>query len=376
VTSRAIVMLAVATGMLPACSKSPALRGQIAGLKQLTEEAEERGAMVCAPRQLALAHAELRFAELELDQGFSSKAAAHLASAELNARAAHRLSPEGGCTGNLEAAPTPPPVPGDRDGDGVVDEADRCPEQAENYDGFEDDDGCPDQADTDGDGIPDVLDACVLQAEDVDGRADTDGCPDLDDDLDGIPDATDACPTEAEDPDGFADEDGCPEPDNDGDGVPDLTDQCPNTPGQSDQEPLGCPTKPALVVVTDCEVKITQQIHFEYGSDKISPVSHGVLDAVVEVLAKNPAIKLEIQGHTDNRGNPKYNKQLSARRSQAVLKYLVGHGVGPERLTSEGYGLERPLVPNDSDANRALNRRVQFVRTEGAKAGCPATQTQ
>ena len=67
-------------------------------------------------------------------------------------------------------------------------------------------------------------------------------------------------------PDGYADDDGCPDLDNDGDGVPDLTDQCPNTPGQQDQEPLGCPLKPALVVVTDCEVKITQQIHFEYGS--------------------------------------------------------------------------------------------------------------
>src|SRR5690606_9837973 len=218
----------------------------------------------------------------------------------------------------------------------------------------------------------DVLDACVLQAEDRDGFQDEDGCPEPDNDLDGVPDALDACPNEPEDPDGHDDADGCPDLDNDGDSVPDTADQCPNTPGQADQEPIGCPLKPALVVVTDCEVKITQQIHFEYNSDRISAVSHGVLDAVVEVLEKNPSIKLEIQAHPANRGTPAYTKQLSTRRANAVLKYLVSHGIAPDRLTAQGYGLERPLVPNTSDENRALNRRVQFVRTEGSKEGCPA----
>ena len=57
-------------------------------------------------------------------------------------------------------------------------------------------------------------------------------------------------------------------------------------------------------------------------------------------------------------------------RAHAVLKYLVSHGIAMDRLTAEGYGFERPLVPNTSDENRALNRRVQFVRTEGSKEGC------
>lgn len=363
------VWLSACLAVLPACGNGPSLRGQIAGLRQLTDEAEKNGALVCAPRQLAVARAQLHFAELELDQGFVSKAEAHLTLAELNARAARELSPEGGCL----SRPVPTPSePGDRDGDGILDEVDACPTQPENYDGFQDDDGCPDQADTDGDSIVDVLDACVLQAEDRDGFQDEDGCPEPDNDLDGVPDAFDACPNEPEDPDGHDDADGCPDLDNDGDSVPDTADQCPNTPGQADQEPIGCPLKPALVVVTDCEVKITQQIHFEYNSDRISAVSHGVLDAVVEVLEKNPSIKLEIQGHTDNRGTPAYNKQLSTRRANAVLKYLVSHGIAPDRLTAQGYGLERPLVPNTSDENRALNRRVQFVRTEGSKEGCPA----
>jgi outer membrane protein OmpA-like peptidoglycan-associated protein len=83
--------------------------------------------------------------------------------------------------------------------------------------------------------------------------------------------------------------------------------------------------------------------------------------------------KIEVQGHTDNRGSANYNKGLSNRRAGSVMKYLVSHGVSPDRLTSQGYGFDRPLVPNTSDQNRALNRRVQFVRSEGTKEGCPKT---
>lgn len=225
------------------CGGSPALRGQLAGLTELTEHAVARGAMRCAPRQLAIAHAELHFAALELDQGFASKAATHLAVAELNARAANNLSPVGGCdaqaaTGPLAAAP------GDSDGDGVADDLDRCPAQPENYDGFEDADGCPDQGDTDGDSVLDVVDACVLQPEDGDGFQDDDGCPDPDHDGDGVLDTIDRCTAEPEDPDGYQDDDGCPDLDNDGDGVTDRLDACPNTPGQDARPPLGCPTEP------------------------------------------------------------------------------------------------------------------------------------
>ena len=184
----------------------------------------------------------------------------------------------------------------------------------------------------------------------------------------------DTCIMEPEDKDGYQDDDGCPDLDNDKDTVPDLKDQCPNEIGSATQEPLGCPAKPALVLVTDCEVKITQQIHFEYNKAVIRKESHAVLDAVVEVLGKNPDIKIEVQGHTDNRGSAKYNKTLSDKRAASVMKYLVSHGLSASRLTSHGYGFERPLVPNNSEVNMALNRRVQFVRTEGAKEGCPKTQ--
>jgi len=96
----------------------------------------------------------------------------------------------------------------DRDGDGVRDRDDPCPLVAEDWDGFEDGDGCP-EYDNDMDGIPDAIDAAPDEAEDYDGFEDTDGAPDRDNDQDGIPDSVDLCPDEAEDFDGHHDDDGC-----------------------------------------------------------------------------------------------------------------------------------------------------------------------
>jgi OOP family OmpA-OmpF porin len=155
----------------------------------------------------------------------------------------------------------------DADGDGVEDDADECPELAEDKDGFEDQDGCPD-FDDDDDGVPDETDKCPKEKEDADGFQDDDGCPDPDNDGDGILDAVDACPNEKgpatapkpgcpdldpdrdgvlapadkcpdakEDFDGFQDGDGCPDPDNDGDGVLDGVDACPTEKGEPNLAP-------------------------------------------------------------------------------------------------------------------------------------------
>jgi OOP family OmpA-OmpF porin len=164
----------------------------------------------------------------------------------------------------------------DEDDDGIDDDADHCRTLAEDKDGFEDADGCPD-FDNDGDGVADADDRCPKQLEDRDHFADEDGCPDPDDDADGIPDTSDACPREAgpalpdpklngcalrdrdkdgiadpydrcptrrEDTDGFEDADGCPDPDNDRDGVRDRDDECPNAAGiaRSDPKLNGCPS--------------------------------------------------------------------------------------------------------------------------------------
>ena len=86
------------------------------------------------------------------------------------------------------------------------------------------------------------------------------------------------------------------------------------------------------------------------------------------MLSDNPKITLEVQGHTDNVGADAYNMKLSQARADSVRAYLVGHGIGASRLTSKGYGFHQPLVPNTTAANRELNRRVQFIRTETTPA--------
>ena len=131
----------------------------------------------------------------------------------------------------------------DRDGDGIIDDNDQCPTVAEDLDGFEDTDGCPD-ADNDGDLVPDEADKCPDAPEDPDGFEDTDGCAELDNDKDGIPDDRDACPNEPETKNNYKDEDGCPdEADRDEDGVPDERDKCPDAPEDTDgfEDTDGCP---------------------------------------------------------------------------------------------------------------------------------------
>ncbi|MBA3396598.1 MAG: thrombospondin type 3 repeat-containing protein [Deltaproteobacteria bacterium] len=165
----------------------------------------------------------------------------------------------------------------DTDGDGIANARDKCPMVAEDRDGWEDDDGCPDD-DNDGDRRPDDEDKCPTVAEDLDGFDDDDGCPELDNDGDkfadlqdkcpndaedgkepqptdgcpahlrdsdgdGLNDVFDKCPSAEEDMDGFEDGDGCPEADNDNDGVADAADKCPLCPEDKDgfEDGDGCP---------------------------------------------------------------------------------------------------------------------------------------
>lgn len=252
----------------------------------------------------------------------------------------------------------------DSDGDGVADEADSCPADAEDRDGFEDSDGCPD-SDNDGDGIPDARDQCREQAETQNGLDDEDGCPEGDPDNDGIAGRADQCPSEPEDADGNRDDDGCPEKDppadGDGDGIADELDRCAGEPETRNgyQDDDGCPD-----TVPDQVARFTgtiQGIRFELGSDRITGASRPVLDEAARVLAAYPTVKLEIQGHTDSTGSRQLNLDLSQRRAAAVERYLVNAGIARARLTARGYGPDRPIADNNTTAGQAKNRRVEFV---------------
>ncbi len=253
----------------------------------------------------------------------------------------------------------------DNDRDGILDEDDQCPNEPEDKDGFEDEDGCPEgnKLDRDGDGILDDVDQCPDDPEDKDDFEDEDGCPDIDNDQDGILDVDDLCPNDPEDKDGWEDEDGCPDPDNDKDRILDVDDACPNEPetynGVDDED--GCPDR-GRVVVTDTKIEILDKIYFEYNKDIIKSESYPILDAIVATLQGNPDIQLiEIQGHTDERGSDSYNLDLSDRRAAAVRKYLIDAGIDADRLQSQGYGETQPIDNKSNEQAWAKNRRVEFL---------------
>ena len=262
----------------------------------------------------------------------------------------------------------PPPVveeDKDPDKDGIMGDADQCPTEAEDADGFEDENGCPDP-DNDNDTVLDASDQCPTDAEDADGFKDDDGCPDPDNDGDGIADGTDQCPAEAEDADGFEDENGCPDPDNDGDGVLDAADTCPDKMETKNgyQDGDGCPDEvPAALAKFTGVIK---GINFKTGSAEILKTSNKILDKAVKVMQDYLDIKLEIQGHTDDVGDDAANLELSQKRAESVKAYFEAKGVPADRVTAKGYGETAPSAPIDGlkggklKAAQAKNRRVEF----------------
>ncbi len=259
--------------------------------------------------------------------------------------------------------PKPQEGPGDRDGDGIPDDEDKCPKKAEDEDGFEDDDGCPDR-DNDGDGIKDEKDECPLEPEDKDGFQDKDGCPDEDNDGDGIDDKDDACPKKPEDEDGFEDDDGCPDKDNDQDGIPDGQDKCPEEKEVINDvdDDDGCPDEgKALLEMAGSQIQVLEKINFATDSDEIvGHKSFKVLKAVKKILEANPEMKIRIEGHTDNVGSTPYNLTLSKKRAEAVKKWLVDEGIDGSRIDTVGHGPKKPIADNDTKEGRAKNRRVEF----------------
>ncbi len=262
----------------------------------------------------------------------------------------------------------------DNDHDGILDDEDECINDPEDIDGIEDEDGCPEgeRNDRDGDGIFDDEDECPDEPEDFDNFEDEDGCPDPDNDQDGIPDVDDLCPDDPEDVDNFEDEDGCPEPDNDRDRILDSEDSCPQVDGESRKDTAenyngyedddGCPDKGGDVILTDSKIEILKKVHFEYNSDVIKKKSYPILDAVVATLLGNPDIELiEVQGHTDERGSDAYNLDLSDRRAKSVRRYLMDKGVEGSRLEAQGYGESQPVDTRSNERAWYKNRRVEFL---------------
>jgi large repetitive protein len=248
-----------------------------------------------------------------------------------------------------DGAPDP-----DNDGDGVADANDHCADQKETPNGYQDEDGCPDDADGDGDGIADAKDACRDAAEDLDGYEDGDGCPEADNDKDGVADAADKCPLEV----GVAENAGCPDKDRDGDAVVDRLDNCPDVKGVLKYK--GC-TSAQVVSLDSGQIGLIDLVYFNTDKDVIQRRSYKLLDNVAAVIAAHQEVgKVVVEGHTDSEGNESHNQDLSQRRAEAVVAYLVKKGIDPSRLTAKGFGSSQPVADNKSSKGRAANRRVLF----------------
>jgi OOP family OmpA-OmpF porin len=257
------------------------------------------------------------------------------------------------------------PTAADRDNDGVPDARDRCPDQPEVRNGIDDDDGCPDtDPDADGDGIADSRDKCPNEPETRNGYQDDDGCPDAapDADKDGIADARDKCPTEAETVNGYQDDDGCPDkaPDGDGDGVADSRDKCPTQPETKNgfQDEDGCPDE--VPTALKKVVGAIRGIEFAENQAEITKSSYKVLNTVVETLKAQSDSRVVVEGHTDNTGTPERNRELGLARAEAVKSYLVSKGIAAERITTVGFGSDKPVADNSTADGRAKNRRIEF----------------
>ena len=160
-----------------------------------------------------------------------------------------------------------------------------------------------------------------------------------------------------------------PFPDRDNDGIRDDLDKCPDDPENYNgyQDDDGCPDHDPeaddhhLVVVGKSRIDLLERIEFEFDKAVLRPSAPHILDAVARAMNDNPDIELvEVQGHTDEQGPDTYNLALSQRRAEAVVAYLVAHGVAAARLTAKGYGETTPLDPAHTQAAYAKNRRVEF----------------
>ena len=134
--------------------------------------------------------------------------------------------------------------------------------------------------------------------------------------------------------------------DSDGDGVYDNADQCPDTPKGATVDKRGC--------------WVLTGVTFDTAKWEIKSRYYPRLNSVVTILQNNPNLRLEIEGHTDNRGSAEYNQRLSENRAKAVMDYLIARGIASNRLSARGYGFERPAASNATADGRAQNRRVEL----------------
>ncbi len=199
--------------------------------------------------------------------------------------------------------------------------------------------------DSDGDGVIDEKDKCP---DTVAGAVvDINGC-EIDSDKDGVVDRLDQCPdTPLGTP---VDAVGCPL-DSDDDGVIDAKDRCPDTRAGAKVDEYGCEIK---------EIIVLSGVYFDTNEAILTDKAQHILSGVADILFKHPELAVSVIGHTDNRKSHAYNQKLSELRADSVRDYLVDHGIASERLFIKGFSYDQPVADNSTPEGRAANRRVEL----------------
>jgi outer membrane protein OmpA-like peptidoglycan-associated protein len=245
------------------------------------------------------------------------------------------------------------PLKGDTDGDGLNDGNEVFKYKTD-----------PTKADTDGDGLTDEEEVMALATDPL--KADTDG--------DGLTDGEEVKTYKTDplraDTDGDGLKDGAEvkiyktdprKVDTDGGSVRDDVEVAQGTDPLNPNDDVR--RKPELRLEVGKKI-VLEGVVFEPGSAKITPASAEILDEVFWRLYENPKLRAEVQGHTDNMGSHSFNVKLSQARASAVKAYLVEKGISPKRLTTKGFGPDRPIAPNWTPEGRQKNRRVEFLPKE------------
>lgn len=131
---------------------------------------------------------------------------------------------------------------------------------------------------------------------------------------------------------------------------------------QAMKQSLGFLDARAMKKAIDADGRVALHINFDVDKATLRPDAQPIVAEIGKLLAADPALKLSIEGHTDNSGTPAHNLELSGARARSVLGALVGQGIDPARLQSKGFGQDKPVADNGSDAGRAKNRRVELVK--------------
>ena len=287
----------------------------------------------------------------------------------------------------------------DTDGDFIEDKLDKCPLKPEDFDSFEDEDGCP-EFDNDGDALADSVETNTGEYISADSTGtdpnvadtDMDGVNDYDEiytyntnpltvdsDTDSLSDGDEINKYKTDPNNVDTDNDALNDydeinvhqtdptnPDTDGDGVLDGVDKCPLEPetynGFQDED--GCPDKKPEIVFTKKAPIILDGVNFKVGSAELTSGAKLVLDKVVRTLKDYTEMCLEINGHTDSSGSRSLNMKLSRRRAESVRVYLINQGIEGFRLRAIGLGPDHPITSNKTKAGREKNRRIEFFRTK------------